>query len=137
MPQLGTTTHNSIQSAVGAAYDDSTKDDCAHLDFEAGRQSFTIQYLNRPEDNEQVLNITGLDDATRSQLRRSVDFPTVDDGPNYLVLGGDSASVTDAIAEVETVVNELEADLSDVTETKSFAAAKPSLLANLKSILGV
>ena len=134
---FGKNDHEGIQSAVGAAYDDSRKDDCAHIVFGAADRSFTIQYLNRPEDNEQLLNITGLGDATREQLRKAVDFPTVDDGPNYLELGGDSASPREAIAEIEVVANELGATISDVTETKSFAAAKPSALANLKSILGL
>ena len=137
MPQFGTTTHESIRSAVGAASDDRTKDDCAQLVFDAVDRSFTIQYLNRPEDNEQLLNITGLDDEERRNLRQATDLPAVDTGPNYLLLGGDSPSVAGAIDELESVATDLEATLSDVTEAKSFEAAKPSLIANLRSILGV
>ncbi len=134
---FGKTAHENIRSAVGTTYDESTKDDCAHLVFETPDRSFTIQYLNQPEHGDLFLNVTGLDDATRHSLRQSLDFPVIESGRNFITLDGSSTSVAEGIEEIELVVNELEATLSDVTETKSFAAAKPNPLANIKSMLGL
>lgn len=135
MFNTGKTTHDSIEAAINDAQNSETKNDCAHLKFDTGRETFTVQFLDSEDDRSTVFNVTGMSD--HDALKRALPFDVEDEGRSFLVLESGTAGEDTVRDELVVIVKELGGSLDDVVTTKAFTAGKPTVRGNLKSILGM
>lgn len=138
MPIFRKRKHESIRDAVAETFDESSRDDCAHIAFETTDGEHTIQYVNR---DLAVHNVTHFDNGRRrKRVLDEVDLgllesPT-DDG--YVLYVSEAETIGDVIEEMSRIAEACGGSLNreNVTEIQSFAASKPTLIGNLTSILG-
>jgi len=133
---FGKTQHDSAAAAVADALDDSTDNDCADLRFDTGEKTFSVQFADFDDERETVHNVAALDKGDPATVADAVDLPAQDRGEIYIVLESDAATVDDALAEVETIAAAFDATLDDAETTKAFRVGEPTIIGNIKQLLG-
>lgn len=138
MPVFRKKKHDSIREAVAETFDDSSRDDCAHVSFETADGEHTIQYVNR---DLAVYNVTHFDNSRRrKRVLDEVELALLESPPDngFILYVSEAETIGDVIDEMRRIADACGGNLENenVSEIQSFSAAKPTLIGNIKSILG-